>query len=328
MSNNNDDRLDRLIRLYAQASLHPIVMTVSPGRCGTVFLQEWFRSAYGDEGVFLHEHISAHAAQPALHFRCYDEASQRRMLAVDGIYNEVCWLLEQARARTVCEFGHYMISAVPVLQRIAPRALRVLVLHRHPLESASSLAIRGHYTINKSPVWAITPMHDRVQFPAYADRWSRMSAYEKELFRWLETTSYGLELPVKFPSVSCMVVASRDLFRSPETRATIAEFCGFPRPAVDPPVARRNESTAYNLETMPIVNEWKRTRDYPEVIALAERLGYDVSMPVLEKLVVPYQRPRGLGAALRRWTGFWMWRRLFSTWRMSFRQVREGGEAR
>lgn len=302
---------------YAAAELQPLTLTVSPGRCGTVFLQKLFSKSFGDRGVFLHEHLSAHAAQPALHHRCFDENSQLRMLAVDSIHDELCWLLAQTRERPVCEFGHYLIAAVPLLARLIPQSFRVLAVHRHPLQSAASHAIKGHYTINKSRTWAITPTHERVAFPNYAQRWEQMTPYEKELFRWLEITSYALELPQRIPGLRFKLVSSQELFNSPVTQGEIMQFCGFAPPQLQPAAEKANPTTDYNLEMMGIGDEWQRTTTHAEVMQLAESLGYDMSTAQLAQLIKPYQRPREWGAWLRVYSGYWHLRRWWGELRRS-----------
>ena len=83
---------------------------------------------------------------------------------------------------------------VPALYEMLGDHLRVLVLHRHPVSVAASHAIKGHYTKNRSQAWAISPMHNRVKFPEFQDRWSTMSPFEKCLYRWLEITESGFEI--------------------------------------------------------------------------------------------------------------------------------------
>ena len=306
------ERFEQLKSTYGSAELHPITLTVSPGRCGTVFLQKLFSRTYGDAGEFLHERLSAHASQPATFFRSYDESVQREMLNVDAIYEETCRILESARQRPVVECGHYFISAVPLFHSLVPQALRVLTLHRHPVQSAGSHAIKGHYTINKSRMWAITPTHDRVAYPEFADRWETMSAFEKELYRWLETTSYGLELPEKIPGLKWKVVTSREMFKSVDLQKDIAEFCGLPQRELHTEATNKNETTDYNRETTPIRDEWRKTLEHKEVVQLAESLGYDMSLPTIEKLVKSYQAPSDFGALLRRYSGYWHLRRMFA----------------
>jgi hypothetical protein len=305
MSSLTASRLQQLQAEFGSGSIQPVTIAVSPGRCGTVFLKHLFEKAFGDRGEFLHERLSAHQSQPAMHFRCYTPQQQEQMLGVDTIYEEIRRILNTARSKPVCEFGHYFISTVPIFQAVIPNSLRVLALHRHPLQSAASHAIKGHYTINKSRLWAITPTHERVFHPEYAARWDQMSAYEKELYRWLQITKYGFELPDQLPGLHWKVVASRDLFKSRELQAEIAAFCGFPNPQFPDVPPTRNETTDFNRETTPIGEEWRRTPEHREVVQLAESLGYDMSLTQLETMIKPYQRPPGLAAMLRNLTGYW-----------------------
>lgn len=66
-----------------------------------------------------------------------------------------------------------------------------------------------------------------------------MTPYEKELFRWLEVTSFGLELKEKYADLPVMVVRSADFFASSDVVERIAEFCECRLPAHFEPMLRR-----------------------------------------------------------------------------------------
>ncbi len=310
-------KLNALQKQVASAPLNPITLTVSTGRCGTLFMKRLFEAAYGEKGLFLHEHLSAHKAALADNFRCYSAAEQEYMLQNNDLYNEICWMLEEAKRRPVCEFGHYMISAVPLIYRLIPDALRVLIVHRHPVEVAGSLAIRGHYTVNKSRTWALTPMHARVNYPQYTDHWEALSAYEKVLYAWLEINRYATELPQRLPEVKMMTVPSSAIFSSTSRLRKMAYFCGMDPVKIPDLFPRQNAAMDVNRETTPLKREWEKTLYHTEVVKLAETLGYDMSLSYIRERVAHYQRPRGLGPLLRRVSGYWYIRRNIGQWRAS-----------
>lgn len=180
----------------------------------------------------------------------------------------------------------------------------MLILTGHPLSVAASFANRGHYTLNRNPDWAISPHHDRVVYgERYAARWASMSAFEKGLYRWLETTRYGLDFPTLFPEVQTLSVRSKDVFASPGVAESIAAMVGFSAKPLDYNVDR-NESSVQHVERRPVGAEWRRIYDMPEVVEMAQSLGFDMAEATLASMVKRY-RPQGVLPNLRHLTGYW-----------------------
>lgn len=300
------DRLASLRDRFGGAALHPLTLTVSPGRAGTLFLCAWLQENCPGQAIVTHEGVSHRVARPGTFFRPFDEAAMQEALAHDPLYEWLGELLGQAAEQPVVETGHYAISAIPIVQAIAPQALRVLLLHRHPVASAGSHAIKGHYRDHHNPAWAIYPTHPRARFPEYQSRWDAMTPYECELYRWLETTAYGLELAERFPNTPHRVAAAGDLFTSVDTRRELARFFGL-EPAADEVVSGRGQNATIdrNRELRPIGEEWRRTTDHTEVVALAESLGYDMDKATIQREAAKYLRPPGVMPLVRRVTGYW-----------------------
>lgn len=241
----------------------------------------------------------------AVHFRGYDTQAQREMVGTSAIADVLDEWSLRAEGGPVVDFGWTMASLAPVLyERLRDRA-RVLVIHRHPVEAAASCAVRGHYTINKSPAWAITPMHQRARYWQFSDRWAGMTPFEKGLYRWLEVTAYGLELKTVYPGLAHMVVPSDAVFNPGGALRQIADFCGFVVRGNIRRASDRNAAQAHHVEQMPIKSEWEAYARHPEVVELGESLGYDMSKRHVAEVVHKYQLPGGIGPWIRHRTGFW-----------------------
>ena len=87
-------RLSCLIEEYANVKLFPITLAVSTGRCGTTYLKTLFSESYGHDGLFLHEHLSAHEAKPATFFRCYEYEEQEKITQPEVKKSDSAYLLD------------------------------------------------------------------------------------------------------------------------------------------------------------------------------------------------------------------------------------------
>jgi hypothetical protein len=287
---------------------HPITLTVSTGRAGTTFLYETFKQNYPTNGSFSHELLHAMVVKPALYHRPFDQETKQKILAEPIIQDLIRQWRAKAEAGPVVDFGWTMCPLVPVLHGAFGDQLRVLVIHRHPISAAASIATMGSYWDFDHVYYALSPMHARVRFPHYAQRWSRMSPFEKCLFRWMEATAYGEELCRWLPAEQWMVVSFEDLINSDSTLEAIARFLGFD---VSQPLVRAQENNAirrHSLERYPVGNEWRRYVDFPEVLDYAHQLEYNMEIGYLERLVRNYQLPPGLLPYIRNVTRFWKWR--------------------
>lgn len=280
--------------------LHNVCVTITTGRSGSTYLYNVFQKTYPDQRGIFHESLHPGKAKPARYQRLDDDLP---LSDTDLAPHFEAWD-RLSRVGPVVDFGWMFGQLAPALRRRFRERLKVLVLTAHPLSVAASFANRGHYTLNKNPDWAISPHHDRVMYgQRYAARWERMSAFEKGLYRWLETTRFGLDFPVQYPDVESMAVISRDVFADPRVAESIAAMIGFPRRRLDY-MADKNESARFDIERRPVGGEWKRIYDMPEVVELALSLGFDMSEATLSNMVKRY-RPQGLLPTLRHLVGYW-----------------------
>lgn len=282
----------------------PITIAVSPGRCGTVFLHSVFKENALRDLKCYHELIHPNVAAPAKFFRPYEVAVQQQMLAVPKVMSAFRRILDESTRQPVVEFGWPSMSLLPALAREAPTRVKVLVLHRHPLESAASHAVKGHYSKNRSQAWAISPFHLRVFPSSFQDGWGDLTGYEKELFRWLQVVQYGLEVGPRL-KIPHLTVRAKDVFSSVDVIHEIGDFCEVELDSSLNLTQSRNRTSSVDRETRPIGDEWRRTCAYREVGELSEALDYDLSEENLIRLVRKYQFPDGFWPRLRRFSGYW-----------------------
>jgi len=282
-----------------------ICVTITTGRSGSTYLSNVFESAFGAGHGVLHESLHPGKAKPAFHHRRFDGGA----IEDPEVAVHLDTLKALAEFGPVVDFGWILGSLAPACRSAFGQRLRVLAITNHPVAVAASFAVRGHYFRNKNPAWAISPLHERVVFPQYGDRWSAMTPFEKGLYRWLEITLFGLDFKERFPEVPCLTFRSDEIFNNAINLRRIAEFVGFSG-AEPRHEAGRNEATDNHVERWPIGREWKRVFDMPDVVSLAESMGFDMSEAEIRRIVSKYQL-HGLMPRARHAFGYWAAREHF-----------------
>lgn len=286
--------------------MHPITLTISTGRCGTTLLEKSFKETYqGGSNWISHEYLRQNITNVGVYHRCYSESCQKEMLN-----KEIVELLEEWKAVSlrgpVVDFGWTMRSLIPYFLDKLGSQFRVIHIHRHPVAVAASLKIKGSYSINNSPQWAIAPDHPRALYPQFKSRWASMTPYEKCLYLWLEVSAYAAEVREKYPELPFLEVRSEDLFRSNESMIEIAKFTGFWKPDVAIKRSRENNSRhIFSLERRPIKGEWISYQKHPELVEFGKNLGYCMDEDYVAALIRKYQLPKGVLPYIRNKTGYW-----------------------
>jgi hypothetical protein len=285
--------------------MHPVTLTITTARSGTKYLYKAFTRAASSNASIYHELLHPMVAKPAMHHRCLDE-HRKELLSREPIVQRLIgdWKYRQV-AGPVVDFGWTMSSLVPLFADKFGDSLRVIVLHRHPLSYAASASVGGIYTIFDHEYYTLSPSHEGAYFKEYGQRWSKMSAFEKNLFQWLETVHYGLEITEQLPDGQVLLISFDELVSGQDALQRAAAFTGFDRPQevqASPPVNQRLDQS---LESRPLGEEWRSYGDHPEVIALATRLGYDMSEARAREIASRYQVPQGIMPRLRATTRYW-----------------------
>ncbi len=282
--------------------MNNVCVTITTGRSGSTYLQNVFRRTYPEQQGILHESLHPGMAKTATHHRKFDGSS-----AADPDFQAHMQDFRELLVRgPVVDFGWVLGCLAPAVREVFGSRLRVLLLTAHPVSVAASFANRGHYSENRNPAWAISPHHENSVFQQYQERWADMTPFEKGLFRWLEITRFGIDFRQRFPDVPTIAVRSDEMFRRPDIVESIAGLIGFESRKIDYDVGK-NESLDYHVERRPIGEEWRKFHDMPEVVDLADSLGFDTRPEFVEKLVRKYQ-VSGLIPRLRHRTGYWAMR--------------------
>lgn len=286
--------------------MNPIVLTISTGRCGTTFLEKTFKLNFDSPCNWIsHEYLKQEITNVGVYHRCFSGDCVQAMVN-QKIQDLVTNWIEISKTGPVVDFGWTMRSLIPYLHDRIGSQLKILYLHRHPIEVAASFKLIGSYSIYNSPQWAITPWHTRAKFPEFQSRWNAMTPFEKCLYLWLEVNAAALETPNQYPNVEFLQIKSSDLFKRDSTLEEIATFTGFHQ---DSSCLKRSNETnrreLFSLERRPIKDEWQNYRRHPEVVALGEKLGYNMEESHVSELIKKYQLPRGVVPFLRNISGFW-----------------------
>ena len=183
-----------------------------------------------------------------------------------------------ARGRSYVEVGFPAFALAPLLREAFGADLRLVHLTRHPVRVAASLVTHRWYVgpgrEDVRGTVALTPFDPGASLTSYADRWLAMSPFEKGLYYWAEVHAWGLEVEAGSPAGAFARFRAEDL--AAEDSAARRAFCAFldlpeRRSWLDAPQRRVDRFRAMTRETLDL----RQTAWHPEIVALAERLGYD-----------------------------------------------------
>ena len=148
---------------------------------------------------------------------------------------------------------------------------------------------------------APTPGDAGVRLHSYADRWDRLSPFEKSLFYWYEVHRFGLEQQDLSPPGGYHRARFEDLLKQREALTGLLDFLGLPpRPEIE--TAPQRKIDRFHHKTAQAI-DFRTIRRHPEIIALSEELGYrgQIQASDLKALAQRYQkgRLRVLGRTLK-----------------------------
>jgi hypothetical protein len=262
-------------------------VVLSTGRCGTQWLTQTVAELYGEHVHVEHEPIGP-LYSPRRFFRSY--AQPEAILEVPEVRAHVDWVA--ALERPYVETGWPLFAALPWMASRFGSQLRVIHLTRHPVPSA--LSHLAHNSYAGSPrddaytrLATLGPADPRVFQRGYADRWARLTPYEKCLFWITEVGMFGLEFEQRFPRVPFLRVRSeqmlggeRDVLRALAEHMQLdwdERWSERTRTRVD----RWNHHTDQDVDPLLIER-------HPAALETAERLGYSVANVDLDALRARY----------------------------------------
>ncbi|MCH2175602.1 MAG: hypothetical protein MK193_07735 [Lentisphaeria bacterium] len=286
--------------------MNKITLCISSGRCGTTFLANSFQESLSEDQVAIyHESLHPDIAKPAVFHRSFDDALLNKMYNQPGIKAKIKEWEKKLELIPIVDFGWTMYAAVPLFYKIFQEQFRVLVISRHPFSVAASFANKGSYTLNKSSNWAITPNHDRVFFPSTRVPWTRLGAFEKGLYRWLEIYKYADECQEKLPADIFLNLKGEDIFQDAQTAINeIQHHCGLENYQIIPS-NRKNENNQADLESRPLVFNVNNYKNIEGLVSFAKQKGFSMEEDDLRLILNKYSLPKSLSSYLRHYSFYW-----------------------
>ena len=295
--------------------MHPITLTVSTGRCGTSFLYHSLYESFVDsERVsnpwITHEFLDTSIVKTGKTHRSYNQDDITKLKKIPEVTALIDRWSEISRTDPVVDFGWTMRSLIPMFIDLFGMRVKIIFVHRNPVEISASFANMGaYYDPSYTPdgqrkIWSINPGNQKCIHSEYSQRWSTMSRFEKCLFMWLEVSEYAAELHQRFPQNEYLNVSSSSLFSDQETLNKVAKFCGFD--GIPLRSSRKNKLTQRSQEQYPLSNrEALSVFSHPEVISMANKLGYELTEENVLDSTKKYYLPKGLFPKLRHHSKYW-----------------------
>ena len=174
-----------------------VLLVYSTGRCGTQFLQTFFKRNLGDRAVVEHEPIGADYA-PRRALRHPDlTALRREMPAVDRHLDRIAEIV--SAGKIYVETGWPAFAWLPLFKRLFGADFRYVHVVRNPLYFAYSMFSHDFYNLEKRNdsyvrLAALEPGDPGILHQEVAADWPEMTPYEKCLFQWLEINQYARHL--------------------------------------------------------------------------------------------------------------------------------------
>ena len=284
--------------------MYPVTLTLSRGRCGTLFLTHCFAESFPDAGWISHEYLNQKVVQPGRYHRCYEKDRQKEILDIKELKDLIAkWEICRKKGPVV-DFGWTMSELLPVLLDNG-FAVQGLFIHRHPVDIAGYFTNIGNYSIYKSSEWALTPFSDGVKFSSeYRDKWGEMTPFERNLFLWLEKIFYAIEIKEKYPDLKYIEVRASELFSNENVLEDIAGFLGFDAGRIKE-FSFHNEQQVWARESRPVCKEWAKYKEQASLLFFAEWLGYSMECDYVMKRVERYMLPGKTSSWIRNKLKYW-----------------------
>lgn len=257
--------------------MHPVIIFISTPRCGTQWLAKFLGEIYEDEATVLHEPI-LYDYYPRLNLGRYElplqpESNQKLQRHLDFIE-------EETKQKKYIEVGWQSIAGISEFYHRFRNRLRVIHLYRNPVFVAASLVTIDFYTQkhqDRNEKAILSPFDDVALLDEYKYRWEKLSRYEKSLYYWTEVNLRALEIKYQYGNLPFYSLKFENLFKKNKetSRITLVEllsFMGFnySKKMLDALNIRHDE---YHYKTNSNI-DWKKIKDHPQTLALANKLGY------------------------------------------------------
>jgi len=253
--------------------MNDALFVVSTGRCGTQWLAAALERSFGDGAVIEHEPLDHDYAMRAML-----AARDPRRLEEDRaepLLDHIARIEEVLQSKPYIECGHPSWSTIPYLvERFAGR-VKLVHLVRHPVPTALSWVSHYAYCPPEAPHLPekvlVSPFDEGVRHPSYRERWPSMTPYEKSLYYWLEVNSLAVEMTER-RDVPSLTIRYEDLFAG-DALDRFLIFANAPLENRDRAAEREHVDRFHYF--CPIWTDLGAIATHPEVLSLAEKLGYD-----------------------------------------------------
>lgn len=274
-------------------------LALSPGRSGTTSLTALLRDL-APQGVHAwHEHLVPNDTLPGRFFRAWDGPRLDALEAHPPVRRFLSELEALDEDESWIDPGWSLYPLVPLLLRRYPGRVRLLHVLRHPVLAAASGAVHGGYAEAEEAELGIAPEAGHFPWspgafhPELSARWTRLTPFERHLFRVTEIHRFALEVHTRHPEVPFLQVRVEALSDPAVTRRILALY-GLNAPA-GVRVPRVNENRRLARGARAVGSEWRRAAEHPWAVSLAARLGYDLRPEALEALAPKMERYRRHG---------------------------------
>jgi hypothetical protein len=271
-----------------------LVMAVTPGRSGSVFLADVLRRSFGRRATITHERLGPGQTLPRVFFHAYEGARFDELAAFPPVAEFLDALERDLEKGPVIEVGMFSSHLIPLMAARFPDRLRVIGLFRHPLITAASHSVRGMY--HGWPHWSyfhlanLTPFDPGATAIAFRQRWEAMTPVEKNMYCWLEYAQLWAEVRRRFHQIPSVEIRSESLFAKPaEWCSRVAAMAELDGPVIVEGV-RKNELESKGILRFG-VDGWRSYRSHPEVLEAAARMGYGFDDADLANAMRKYEAP-------------------------------------
>ncbi|NJR45508.1 MAG: hypothetical protein HC775_06750 [Hyellaceae cyanobacterium CSU_1_1] len=284
---------------------HKFTLVINSGRSGSTYLFNILRKNFATQAYIAHEDIPPRVSLPQKYNRAYDNRLIIEILKDRNLMQYFERWQKQIESTPVIETGWTSCHLAPVLQYLFKDKFQYIILHRHPIEFAASRSVMGNY--HKETFYRkfheISPFDQRSIYPQKQAEWNTMNHFEKCLFWWYVTYSEAFEFRNKYSEISNLEFSSKSLFDLKQTKVLI-DFLGLDITGDLDTNVSRNSLPVRQLETFPILDEWRDYHKHNDIIEFAESLGYTFDDFYLEKKMSKYKLKKAF-SLFRYKTKYW-----------------------
>lgn len=260
----------------------PIIIFLCTPRCGTQWFFKNLSEIYANKAVVTWE--------PILY-----EYYLRKNLGKIGtdlkpsenivLEKHLSYIEETSKKSIYIEIGWQSIAGISKLYDRFSDRLRIVHLYRNPIKVGASLVTHRWYSdnnpvVDRAELAELKPFDDGAQLKEYSKIWDSLNMYEKSLYYWTEVNFCSLAIKNRYTSLPFYSLKFENIFQKEKeaARLYLNELIAFFGLKYDEELIRRLDIRFdnYRNKTNERIN-WKSIYEFPQTVALAIRLGYDLN---------------------------------------------------